>query len=127
MKNSKIILLSITMFFCGCCSNTNGKLKQFPLSFEQASKIAIEHLNQSSYYINENHVLINEPDNAFWNAWVSRYPEMLKDYGLMDKDYFAVIFYERGVRDGGAIVFVDKDEKRVIGVLYGKRFVKNLL
>ncbi|MEN6308120.1 MAG: hypothetical protein ABFD91_10225 [Anaerohalosphaeraceae bacterium] len=127
MQNSKMIAISMLLLFCGCCPNSNEKQKQIPLTFEQAVKVAVEYLNQSNYYINENHVLMNEPDNAFWNAYASRYPEMLEDYGLMDKDYFAVIFYEKGVRDGGAVVFVDKDEKRVIGVLYGSRFVKNSL
>ncbi len=122
-----MILMSILLFCYGCCSNSNEKQKQIPLTYEQAVKVAVEYLNQSNYSIDENHVLINEPDNAFWNAYASRYPEMLEDYGLMDKDYFAVIFYEKGVRDGGAIVFVDKDEKRVIGVLYVSRFVKNSL
>lgn len=125
MQNLKIILINILLLSCGCKSNFDENHKQIPLTFDQATKIAIEYLNRSNYYINNNHVLINEPNNDFWNAYASPYPEMLKGYGLKDKNYFAIIYYEKGVRDGGAVVFVDKDEKRVIGVLYGNRFEKN--
>jgi hypothetical protein len=68
-----------------------------------------------------------EPDNEFWNSFSSRYPKMLEDYGLLNKTYHDIIFSAGlpGVRYEGATVFVDRNEKRVIGVLYGNDFAKN--
>jgi hypothetical protein len=87
------------------------------------------HLLETKFYDQKEDVrFIYEPDNAYWHRYSSRSPEMLKAYGLAQKDYHAIQFFTGplGTRDGGATVFVDKDERRVIGVFYDQKgFVEN--
>lgn len=114
-------ILIVTNF---SCKNTQEHSKE--LLFQEAVEIAVDHLiaskSYSSYYS-----VYDDPDNAFWNGYISNAPEAIDAYGLKNMEYYAIIFYTEGVRDGGATVFIDKTEKRVIGVLYDhERFEKNV-
>jgi len=120
--------LSLLLFSILIVSNLSCKRTQEcskGLGFQDAVTIAVDHLAASGSYSSFYRV-IDDPNNSFWDEYVSNAPDMLDAYGLNNIEYYAIIFYTEGVRDGGATVFVDKKEKRVIGALYDhERFEKN--
>lgn len=123
-----IATLMTSLLICSGCSDTEKRqIRQSKLDYDQAVEMAKSHLLETKFYDQKEDVrYIYEPDNAYWHRYSSRSPEMLKAYGLAQRDYHAIQFFTGplGTRDGGATVFVDKDENRIIGVLYDNDFVK---
>jgi len=102
-----------------------------PLSYDQAIELAKQYLREGGYYKDNETVFWYDPKCSFWFMRYSNSPDALagasKEFGLT-RNYYAIFFAGKDayIRDAGATVFIDKDRKRVIGVLYDLRgFVKN--
>lgn len=118
LTNSLCIILLLTFFLnIGCTWITEVDKQPDALKYEDSIEIARQYLIETGRY-NEDYKIYNDPDNSFWEQYASLSPEMLKDYGLENKDYYAHIFYRKGFTDVGVTVFVDKKKKRPIGLLY---------
>ena len=133
MQHLKISLLFLLLFSSAGCINNKEKQNQTgQLNYDQAVESAKQNLRDAGYYEDDETVFMYDPKCSFWHLRYSGSPELLtealKAYGLTNKNYYAISFIGKTAytRDGGATVFVDKDEKQVIGVLYdGGRFVEN--
>lgn len=125
MQYLKSLLIFALFFNIGCVNNEPNQDQLKPLDFDQAIEMAKQYLDKSGYNKIVELEILNEPDNATWAEYSSGFPKMIEDYGLKNKSYFAIYFIEH-VRDGGAIVFVDKDQKEVIGALFGNHFEANM-
>ena len=128
LSKCSLAILLISFFMCtGCRDTEKRQIQQSKLDYDQAVEMAKCHLLETKFYDQKEDVrFIYEPDNAYWHRYSSRSPEMLKAYGLAQRDYHAIQFFTGplGTRDGGATVFVDKDGDCIIGVLYDNDFVK---
>jgi len=71
---------------------------------------------------------VYESNNGYWNRHIVAHPELLKMCSLINKSYYAfnLLNIDDGAVSDYAYVFVDKDKKQVIGILYkDRRFVEN--
>lgn len=116
----------------GCINNEERQIQSSSLNYDQAVELAKNNLRDAGYYKDDTTIFMYDPKSSFWHSRYSEGSEKLKEaskaFGLTNKNYYAIFFIGQTAytRDTGATVFVDKDEKRVIGVLYdGGRFVKN--
>lgn len=103
-------------------SNLNKKF-----DYDQAVQLVKKHVLAEELYEKLEDIRFSyEPNNDFWKGYCKDCPEMREAYSLTDKDYYAFIFSgkEAGSRGRDLIVFVDKDEGKIIGTLYGSDFVK---
>ncbi len=131
MKDLNILLFTFVLIInAGCMDNQQNQAQSGPLSYDQAIELAKQYLRDEGYYKDNETVYWYEPKCSFW--FISN-PDTLaeasKAYGLTNKNYYAIDFVGETVfstRENDAIVFIDKDGKRVIGVLYDHgRFVEN--
>jgi hypothetical protein len=102
------------------------KEKQMESGYQQATKMAEQYVLKSGYYKKGEFKVLNEPNNATWNWYSSRYPKMYEDFGLKGKNYYAIYFYQESVRDGDIYVFIDKDKPQIIGTFHDGEFKKNI-
>lgn len=131
MKCFKLFLLALVLMSSGGCID-EMRDQEALLNYDQAVELAKQYLRISGYYKDNETVYMYDPKCSFWHSRYSGSPEKLREalktYGITNENYSVVLFAGESAytRDGGATVFIDRSEKRVIGVLYDNgNFVKN--
>ncbi len=127
MRHLRISLFFLLLLYNTSCINSKERQNQSAqLQYDEAIEIANQYLIDSGFHKHDENYLLYDPKSAFWNSYSSSTPEMLEEYGLKNRNYHAILFLGKSprARDGGATVFVDKDERQIIGILYDNDFVK---
>ncbi len=125
LRRSSLALLLFLLLNTGCEIGEKRQNQQGQFNYDQAVKMAKQHVLDLGLYNQEEEIrFMYESNNAFWNLYSSRSPEMLEEYGLTDREYYAIIFLDKnpGTRSGDKIIFIDKNEKRIIGFLHNDNF-----
>lgn len=112
-----------------CGYNQKSKKKTETLDYNHAVQVLKKYILEAGLYEGERDIrFIYEPKNGFWNRQLSVSPELLNKHSLTNTTYhaFMLLSEKTEVGRGGTFVFIDKDKRRVIGVLYDDgHFVEN--
>lgn len=127
LRGCCILFVLFVLFYNTGCIDSKEK-QTGPVRYGQAIEVAKKYVLESNLYKSKEIRYMYEPDSTTWIAYSSSNPKACEEFGLMDKQYYAIYFFEHHLmlRDGDFVVFVDKNKGRIIGVFYYGEFIKNL-
>lgn len=89
--------------------------------YDKAVQVLKQYVLDLGFYESQDDIrFIYEPSNGYWNRRIISRPELPELCGLKNKDYYAFNILSRiaNSENYNEYIFVDKDEKKVIGMLY---------
>lgn len=129
MKNLRILLFAFLFVINTSCNNRVKKEAQASqLDYDQAIVLLKRYMLDLKLYKHEEDInFIYEPNQSAWNRRYSKSLKIPKEWGLTDSNYYVFILLNKitGAGKSDIFVFIDKNEKRIIGLYNGESFLEN--